>query len=79
MQEIVRVLKPQGAFLMMEHDVPPNAFVGALFCLRLAFIGAGRAITFLRREREVLERYFGSVEKMVPPTGRSKVMICRKC
>jgi ubiquinone/menaquinone biosynthesis C-methylase UbiE len=78
LQEIVRVLKSQGAFLMMEHDVPPNAFVRALFYLRLTFIGAGHAITFLRREREVLERYFGSVEKMVPSVGRSKVMICRK-
>jgi demethylmenaquinone methyltransferase/2-methoxy-6-polyprenyl-1,4-benzoquinol methylase len=77
LQEIVRVLKPKGAFLMMEHDVPSNAFVRALFYLRLAFMGAGRAITFLRHEREVLEGYFGSVEKVVPPAGRSKVMICR--
>lgn len=78
LQEIVRVLRPKGAFLMMEHDVPPNAFVRALFYLRLGFMGAGRAITFLRHEQEVLERYFGSVEKVVPPAGRSKVMICRK-
>ncbi len=78
LQEIVRVLKPQGAFLMMEHDVPPNAFVRALFYLRLAFIGAGRAITFLRHEQEVLEGYFGSVEKVLPPAGGSKVMVCRK-
>jgi len=78
LQEIVRVLRPKGAFLMMEHDVPPNAFVRALFYLRLAFMGAGRAITFLRHEREVLEGYFGSVEKVVPPAGRSKVMICQK-
>jgi len=78
LQEIVRVLKPKGAFLMMEHDVPPNAFVRALFYLRLAFIGAGRAITFLRHEQEVLEGHFGSVGKVVAPAGRSKVMICRK-
>jgi ubiquinone/menaquinone biosynthesis C-methylase UbiE len=78
LQEIVRVLRPQGAFLMMEHDVPSNAFVRALFYLRLASMGAARAITVLRHEREVLERYFGSVEKVVPPGGRSKVMICRK-
>ena len=78
LQEIVRVLKPKGAFLMMEHDVPPNPFVRALFYLRLAFIGAGRAINFLRREQEVLERYFAIVEKVVAPAGRSKVMICGK-
>jgi len=78
LQEVVRVLRPQGTFLMMEHDVPSNAFVRALFYLRLAFMGAGRAITFLRHEQEVLARYFGSVEKVVSPGGRSKVMICQK-
>jgi demethylmenaquinone methyltransferase/2-methoxy-6-polyprenyl-1,4-benzoquinol methylase len=31
LQEIVRVLRPSGAFLMMEHDVPSNPFVRALF------------------------------------------------
>jgi ubiquinone/menaquinone biosynthesis C-methylase UbiE len=78
LQEIVRILKPNGAFLMMEHDVQASPFVRALFYLRLTLIGAGRAITFLRHEREVLERYFASVEKIVAPAGRSKVMICRK-
>jgi ubiquinone/menaquinone biosynthesis C-methylase UbiE len=78
LQEILRVLKPKGAFLMMEHDVPPNPFVRVLFYLRLAFIGAGRAGTFLRNERAVLKGYFGSVEKVMAPAGRSKVMICRK-
>ena len=76
--EIVRVLKPRGAFLMMEHDVPHNPFVKALFYLRLAFIGTGRAITVLRHERELLEKYFGNVEKVLAPAGRSKVMICGK-
>jgi ubiquinone/menaquinone biosynthesis C-methylase UbiE len=79
LREIVRVLRPQGAFLMMEHDVPSNAIVRALFYLRLTFIGAGRAITFLRHEQEVLKKHFGSVEKVMPPGGRSKVMVCRKC
>jgi ubiquinone/menaquinone biosynthesis C-methylase UbiE len=78
LQEIARVLRPKGAFLMMEHDVPANPFVRALFYLRLALMGAGRAITFLRHEQEVLETYFGSVAKIVVPGGRSKVMICAR-
>jgi ubiquinone/menaquinone biosynthesis C-methylase UbiE len=78
LREIVRVLKPKGAFLMMEHDVPRSLFARALFYFRLAFIGAGRAVTFLRREREILEGYFESVEKVAAPAGRSKVMICRR-
>ena len=78
LQEILRVLRPKGTFLMMEHDVPSNLIVRTLFYLRLTIIGAGRAITFLRHEREVLERYFQSVEKTGPPTGRSKILICWK-
>jgi demethylmenaquinone methyltransferase/2-methoxy-6-polyprenyl-1,4-benzoquinol methylase len=78
LKEILRVLRPKGGFLMMEHDLPKNPLVRALFYFRLAFIGAGRAFAFLRREREVLESYFGCVEKLTAPAGRSKVMICRK-
>lgn len=78
LQEIIRVLRPQGAFLMMEHDVPQAAFVRALFYVRLTVVGAGQAITFLRHEQEDLERRFRKVEKVVSTGGRSKVMICRK-
>jgi len=46
---------------MMEHDVPANPFVRALFYLRLTFIGGGRASIFLRHDQEVLERHFASV------------------
>jgi len=76
--EILNVLKPKGTFLMMEHDVPSNPFVRALFYLRLAFIGSGRAVEFLRRERELLQGYFATVDKVMAPAGRSKVMICCK-
>jgi demethylmenaquinone methyltransferase/2-methoxy-6-polyprenyl-1,4-benzoquinol methylase len=78
LHEIVRVLKPEGAFLMMEHDVPRNRFIRALFYVRLTFIGSGRALTFLRHEQEVLERHFRTVEKIVAPAGRSKIMKCTK-
>jgi ubiquinone/menaquinone biosynthesis C-methylase UbiE len=78
LQEIVRVLRPGGAFLMMEHDIPSNPFVKVLFYFRLTVIGAGRAITFLHHEQEVLEGYFENVEKVVSPAGRSKIMVCRK-
>jgi demethylmenaquinone methyltransferase/2-methoxy-6-polyprenyl-1,4-benzoquinol methylase len=78
LQEVVRVLRPGGAFLMMEHDIPSNPVVRTLFYFRLTFIGAGLAITFLRHEQEVLEGYFRGVEKVVTPAGRSKIMICRK-
>jgi ubiquinone/menaquinone biosynthesis C-methylase UbiE len=78
LEEIVRVLKPEGVFLMMEHDVPYNRFIRALFYTRLTLIGSGRAITFLQQEQKVLEQHFRTVEKLVAPAGRSKIMRCRK-
>lgn len=78
LHEIVRILKPAGVFLMMEHDVPANLVVRTLFYLRLTLIGSGRVIHFLRREQEVLQQHFGRVEKNLAPAGRSKVMICHK-
>jgi len=77
LQEIGRVLKPGSPFLMMEHDVPKNLFIRMLFYLRLLSMGPKKALEIVRHERELLMRYFRSVEKMYTPTGRSKVMICR--
>jgi hypothetical protein len=62
----------------MEHYVPSNLLPRALFYLRLTIAGSGRAVAFLRRECEVLERYFRSVVKVPGPGGRSKVLICCK-
>ncbi len=78
LQEIVRVLKPDGVFLMMEHDVPRNRFIRALFYIRLTLIGSGQAIAFLRQEQKVLEQHFRTVEKIAAPAGRSKIMKCKK-
>ena len=78
LNEIVRVLKPNGSFLMMEHDVPANPIVRFLFYVRLASMGSIGAVKFLRQEEEVMRAHFGSVSKVLAPAGRSKVMICRK-
>ena len=78
LSEIVRVLKPEKPFLMMEHDMPRSPWIRALFYLRLFSMGAKRAVSVLRHERRTLERYFRRVERMTAPTGRSKIMICCK-
>jgi demethylmenaquinone methyltransferase/2-methoxy-6-polyprenyl-1,4-benzoquinol methylase len=78
LEEALRILRPEGTFLMMEHDVPSNPIVRTLFYLRLTIIGAGRALSFLRHERELLEDFFSSVQKLKTPAGRSKIFICRK-
>ncbi len=62
----------------MEHDLPEKPLVRVMFYLRLASMGAKRAINILMHEKTLLGRHFRSVEKVITPTGRSKIMICRK-
>jgi demethylmenaquinone methyltransferase/2-methoxy-6-polyprenyl-1,4-benzoquinol methylase len=78
LREILRILKPGKVFLMMEHDVPENSLVRALFYVRIISMGAKRAFAILKHERSALETYFSRVEKVTSPSGRSKIMICRK-
>lgn len=78
LQEILRILKPGKVFLMMEHDVPENSLVRALFYVRMISMGAKKARSILRYERNIFECYFSRVEKVASPSGRSKIMICRK-
>lgn len=78
LREIQRILKPGKVFLMMEHDVPKNSLVRALFYIRMLSMGAGRAHAILKHEKTMLESYFARVDKVTSPSGRSKVLICWK-
>jgi len=78
LREILRILKPGKAFLMMEHDVPENSLVRALFYVRMTSMGAKRALSILKHERSTLESCFSRVEKVSSPSGHSKILICRK-
>ncbi|MHC1724487.1 MAG: class I SAM-dependent methyltransferase [Syntrophobacteraceae bacterium] len=77
LREMARVLRPGKAFFMMEHDLPENTFIRILYYLRLASMGARRAVSILRNERNILERYFKTVEKISAATGKSKILQCR--
>jgi demethylphylloquinol methyltransferase len=77
LEETARVLKPGKSFLMMEHDLPENPVIRILLYIRLLSMGAKRALNTLRHEKETLEKYFKSVEKLETKTGRSKIMVCR--
>ena len=77
LREIVRVFKPGKAFVMVEHDRPENPVLRFLYYLRLVSMGSRRAVSILRSEKNVLDRYFSAVERMNYPSGRSKILICR--
>ncbi len=75
--EIARTLKPGKPFLMMEHDIPQKRFIRMLFYLRLLSMGARRALQILKYEQQVLADHFDAVEKILTPTGRSKIYVCQ--
>ena len=77
LRDVRNVLKSGKPFLMMEHDVPRNPVVRFLFYIRLMSMGMSKAIQVLRREREMLLRYFHSVDKHQTASGRSKIMVCK--
>jgi ubiquinone/menaquinone biosynthesis C-methylase UbiE len=76
LKEIVRVLKQGQPFLMMEHDLPKKFFIRILFYIRLLSMGARNAISILKHENRLLKKYFAGVEKIITPSGRSKIMKC---
>ncbi len=75
LEEIRRVLKPKGKFLMMEHEVPKNKFIKLLYYIRLASMGSADGFQFVKKELETFAKYFKKVKKDHSPTGRSKVII----
>lgn len=73
--EVIRVLKPGKAFLMVEHQIPENPFARTLYYLRL---GVRKAVSILRHEKATLEMYFRTVDDISFPTGKTKILLCRK-
>lgn len=76
LQEVRRVLKEKGSFLMMEHEVPSNPFIKALFFIRLLSMGRKKISQILRDEEKLFRNYFKNVERL--KASRSKIIICRK-
>ncbi len=78
LNEIKRVLVPKGKLYIMEHEVPKNKFIKLLYYLRLASMGLKKARNILSHELEILSQVFTKVEKIVTPSGNSKIIICQK-
>ena len=76
LKEISRTLKPARPFLMMEHEVPSRPVIRFLFYVRMFSMGSARAFQVLKHEQELLLTYFRSAQKILTPTGNSKIWIC---
>jgi ubiquinone/menaquinone biosynthesis C-methylase UbiE len=77
LKEINRTLKPARPFLMMEHEVPSRPLIRFLFYVRMFSMGSARAFHILKHEQELLLTYFRSAQKILTPTGNSKIWICQ--
>ena len=76
LKHVGTILKADQPFVMIEHDVPRNAFIRMLFYVRLFSMGRNRAFEILRHEEDHLSRYFSSVNKIEIPKRKSKMIKC---
>jgi ubiquinone/menaquinone biosynthesis C-methylase UbiE len=76
--EMRRVLHADGLVLLMEHEMPKNPLVKGLFYLRLFFMGSNDAREFLLGGLQRLRKTFPRVTVSHSPSGKSRLMICRK-
>ena len=78
LEEMKRVVKPDGMVLIMEHEVPRNPLVRALFHLRMLTMGSADAREFLRQDLAPYKNIFSEVSLSHTPSGKCKLITCRK-
>lgn len=78
LMEMKRVVKPGGKVLIMEHEVPSNPVIRVLFNTRLLMMGSADAKEFLRQDLSPYQKIFTDVILSHTPSGKSKLITCRK-
>lgn len=78
LMEMRRVVKPDGKVLIMEHEVPRNRLVKILFHMRMLMMGSTDTSEFLRQDLSPYKKIFTNVSLSHTPSGKSKLIICRK-
>jgi demethylphylloquinol methyltransferase len=78
LKEMKRVVKPGGQALIMEHEIPRNPLVKMLFDVRMLLMGSTDSREFLRQDLSPYKKIFTNVTLSHTPSGKSKLIICRK-
>ncbi len=78
LHEVWRILKKGHAFFMMEHEIPRNRLIRAMYYLRLFSMGSQRMREILHHETERFEKIFDPVKKIISPSGKSKIIVAQK-
>jgi len=78
LHEMKRVVRKDGVVLIMEHEVPARPLIRIMFSLRLMAMGSADAKEFVESGLKPFQQVFPSVTLSHTPSGRSKLMCCRK-
>jgi len=74
LREVVRVLKPGGKFVMMEHLPPARPLTRFLYKIRIYVLGTRGVRSFAGAEEDEFRRFFTEVGTVSAPTGRTKAV-----
>jgi demethylphylloquinol methyltransferase len=78
LREMKRIIRSDGAVLLMEHEVPHHPLIKMLFNIRMMSMGSADALEFVKGGPDPFRRIFPDVSLYHSPTGKSKLIVCRK-
>ncbi|MFT5701495.1 MAG: ubiquinone/menaquinone biosynthesis C-methylase UbiE [Desulforhopalus sp.] len=78
LQEMKRVVKPAGQVLIMEHEVPKKFAIKIMFYIRMLMMGPTDSWEFVKQGLSPFKKIFNDVTLSHTPSGKSKLIICRK-
>lgn len=78
LQEMRRVVCPTGVVFLMEHATPQHPMLKCLFALRMFVMGAADAKEFVQAGLTPFTAVFPQVSLTYSPSGKSKLVMCRK-
>jgi ubiquinone/menaquinone biosynthesis C-methylase UbiE len=76
--EMKRVVRDDGVVLIMEHEAPVRPVARLMFRLRLKAMGSADAREFAAAGLKPFQQVFPAVTLRRTPSGRSKLICCRK-
>jgi hypothetical protein len=75
LQEVTRILKPAGMFVMMEHLPPRRPLVKLLYLIRIYLLGSRGVRSFAGSEEKELGRFLIRVGTVTSHGGKTKAVI----